>query len=65
VQDLSERVHIIKEKQAQSGALRSSLADCDASIAGLEDKLAKSKVNIHNLEAKLDAAIHLENLEKR
>lgn len=48
----------LDEKQRQIEALRSSLADRDASIAGLEGRLAKSKANIRNLEAKLDAAIH-------
>jgi len=55
---VSERDHIIEEKLAQSEALRSSLADRDESIAGLEDQLAKSKANIRNLEAEFDAAVH-------
>jgi len=58
VQEVSERDHIIEEKLAQSEALRSSLADRDESIAGLEDQLAKSKANIRNLEAEFDAAVH-------
>ena len=58
MQEVSERDRIIEEKQAQSEVLRSSLADRDASVAGLEGQLAKSKANICNLEAKFDAAIH-------
>ena len=58
MQEVSERDHIIEEKLAQSEALRSSLADRDESIAGLEDQLAKSKANIRNLEAEFDAAVH-------
>ena len=58
MQEVSEQDRIIEEKQAQSEALQSSLADCDASIAGLEDQLPKSKANIRNLEAEFDAAVH-------
>jgi hypothetical protein len=67
--DQQNEVHVenqitLEEKQ-QIEALCSSLADCDASIAGLEDRLAKSKANICNPEAKLDAAIHEENCLKK
>ena len=61
--DQQNKVHVenqitLEEKQQQIEALRLSLADHDASIAGLEDQLPKSKADIRNLEAKLDAAIH-------
>ena len=61
--DQQNKVHVenqitLEEKQQQIEALHSSLADHDASFAGVEDQLAKSKANNCNLEAKLDAAIH-------
>jgi predicted nucleic acid-binding Zn-ribbon protein len=51
----------LDEKVWQIEALRSSLADRDASLSGLEGQRAKSEANICNLEAKLDAAIHAGN----
>jgi hypothetical protein len=62
VQESSERDNVIKEKQTQSEAPRSSLADRDASFAHLENELAKFAACMCNLEADFDIALREQEL---
>jgi len=62
VQEVSERDHIIEEKQAQSEALRSSLTDYDATIAHLENELAKYTDHKCNVVAVFDMAVRDQEL---